>query len=216
MSPEPTKHGATFCSEILKAIRELTPDIPLSTRALEPFAGVGTGHQLGFDSLGVELEREWACQHDRNIVGDVLHLDDVLPRGMRFGLAYSSPCYGNRFADKDFRDSAAGNYAKWLGRLASDGSSCHMQWGRRYKEFHVEAWRQVVDRLDGPFLLNISDHKRCTEPFRRAKVTDFHIGVFNDLGFRVVACVPVETPRLQYGANPLRMPAEMIIRFERS
>src|SRR5712692_2421523 len=114
----PSKQGARFSPDILEAIAELVGDLPRSSRVLDPFAGVGGVHALGFDSVGVELETEWATQHPRTIVANALALPFAPGT---FDAVITSPAYGNRLADRDMRPSCAGTYAKWLGREASAG-----------------------------------------------------------------------------------------------
>jgi hypothetical protein len=87
-------------------------------RLLDPFAGVGRCHDLGdvagIETVGVELEPEWAAADPRTIVGDAL----ALPFGeAEFDLLFTSPCYGNRMADHhEARDACA----------ACGGSGCRV------------------------------------------------------------------------------------------
>ncbi|HEY5170692.1 MAG TPA: hypothetical protein VIK54_03085, partial [Acidimicrobiia bacterium] len=181
-------------------------------RVLDPFAGVGGVHALGFDSVGVELEPEWATQHPRTLVANALALPFAPGT---FDAVITSPAYGNRLADRDMRPSCAGTYAKWLGREASAGSACHLQWGDPYRAFHQAAWCEAVRvlRFGGRFVLNVSDHVRDK---RRQAVTAWHVRTLLELGLAFRDCVAVITPRLRNGANAeARVPAELIVAFEK-
>lgn len=89
----PPAHPAKFSESILHKLDEI---LPTTGNLLDPFAGVGKIHSLGRASIGVELEPEWAMQHNRTIVGNALHLP--FPDAS-FDIVCTSPCYGNRMAD---------------------------------------------------------------------------------------------------------------------
>lgn len=103
------RHPAKFTDVILDTMLEMWPDDAFGP-ILDPFAGTGKVHlladQLGLDSFGVELEREWAVQAPSRrldpagtsitMVGDAL----MLPfPSASVGCVVTSPCYGNRMAD---------------------------------------------------------------------------------------------------------------------
>lgn len=70
-------------------------------RVLDPFAGVGRIHDLPrrtADTVGVELEPEWAACRARTIVGDATQLPAEWTD--TFDALITSPTYGNRLADK--------------------------------------------------------------------------------------------------------------------
>lgn len=100
-------HPAKFSDPILDAVEgELRahlfgPDHVL----LDPFAGVGRVHELadrlGCDSVGVELEAEWAATHERTICGDSTILSALIgPYHGHVDALVTSPAYGNRMADQ--------------------------------------------------------------------------------------------------------------------
>lgn len=100
-------HPAKFSDPILDAIEaELRshlfgPDSVLC----DPFAGVGRVHELaerlGCDSIGVELEPEWAATHSRTICGDSTALSALVgPYAGQVDAIVTSPAYGNRMADQ--------------------------------------------------------------------------------------------------------------------
>lgn len=108
--PVVPKHPATFSVPIqtelvdmLDAeIRRQAKDYPLNV--LDPFAGVGTIHnlvdeaELPLVTFGLELQPEWAAAHPQTVCGSVLEVDRIFERPM-FEVIATSPCYGNRMAD---------------------------------------------------------------------------------------------------------------------
>lgn len=97
-------HPAKFSAPIITALTTLLaqhcPAGPLMpARVLDPFAGPGGVHQLAspaYDTVGIELEPEWALQHPRNLVGDATRLP--FETGS-FDAIITSPVYGNRLSD---------------------------------------------------------------------------------------------------------------------
>jgi hypothetical protein len=224
----PVTHPAKYSESVIPAIKDMLiranrADVRAVDTVLDPFAGTGRIHQLRpvFTTTGLELEPEWASMSPHTIVGDALKTP--FPGGT-FDAVASSPTYGNRMADKDMRPSCAGTYMKGLGRQATNGSSCHMQWGDEYRKFHrlwlAEMYRVLRGKITldgwtspGWLILNISDHYRNNE---RQPVTAWFIECARQLGFQLVDLVPVETPRLTRGANGKRVDAEMVILFRKS
>lgn len=217
---KPHKHPAKFSPGILAEIRELLDAREFTGLILDPFGGTGLIHTLRDrlrPTISIELEPEWANQRagDETVVGDCrVVMREMYRKGRRVNAIITSPAYGNRFADKDMRESCAGTYMKGLQREASAGSSCHLQWGPKYKRFHCEAWAAAVLllELDGVFVLNIQDHYRGK---RRQGVAGWHVGVLEELGMRVVDIVPVPTAHLKRGANSERC-TELLIAMEKA
>lgn len=215
-------HPAKFTDSILEeAARVLWARLPKSAVILDPFAGTGKGvaflRERGFDhAVGTDLEPAGAWG-DAVSYPELVALCDATNLGTLFlpesiEAVFTSCTYANRFADKDMRPSCAGTYAKGLGRHATPGSSCHLQWGDAYREFHLQAWSEVATVLKpgGLFLLNVSDHyrKKSVQP-----VTAWHVSTICELGFEWIDARSVATPRMTRGANAKRCEVEWLHLF---
>lgn len=204
----PADHPAKFSVNVLKAMTvalmdfaDLARGAPFE-RILDPFAGTGLVHRFGpmfGETVGVELEPEWAAHHPRTIVGDAQTLpfpDDS------FDCMITSPCYGNRMADHhEAKDASKRNtYRHTLGRELSPGSTATVQWGSLYREIHFNAWweAQRVLTPDALVLLNVSNHIRGGV---EQMVAEWHLTEWLDDGFKLVSAVPVPTSRNRNGAN---------------
>lgn len=197
-------------------------------RILDPFAGVGRVHRLAVpdlvETVGIELEPEWAACHPDTICADSLaHMRDVTAPGQFrwYDLVVTSPCYGNRLADQhDAQDgSTRRSYRHDLGRPLSEGSSAGMQWGKAYWTFHAEAYRLIRGVLRQPdgddpgglLLLNVSNfyrHKAEVPAVTWHRGACYGAGMVEDGAARFV-----ETQRLTYGENRDRSQAEVILRM---
>lgn len=178
---EPRAHPAPFSLPVLDYIATvLEEEAELRNkkklRVLDPFAGIGRIHDLPHDTVGVELEPEWAQQHPKTEVGDATNMRF---RAKSFDVVAYSPCYGNRMADshnnKDACKACEGwgqwyeqvdnksylvtcksckgtalshrrSYTHYLGHKLSDNSAGDMHWGPKYRRFH---WRflEEADRV---------------------------------------------------------------------
>ena len=93
-------HPAKFSKPILEKLESLTLGLPDGARVLDPFAGVGGIHSLSrFETVGVELEPEWAKAHDRTLVGDSRYLETMFDFEM-FDAIITSPGYASRMSDR--------------------------------------------------------------------------------------------------------------------
>ena len=208
------KHPAKFSRAIVEAIeRTLVAYVPPGTLAgeptvLDPFAGVGTIHRLrkiGYQTVGVELEREWADQHPGTICGDSTRLAELVYPFSAFDAVVTSPAYGNRMADAyDGRDgSRRSTYRLALGRPLSDGNGAGLHWGDEYRELHWIVWQQCAQVLKpgGFFLLNVSDFVKndYTQP-----VALWHAATLSRLGFQLVRWEPIDTQRFGLGSDASR------------
>jgi ParB-like chromosome segregation protein Spo0J len=189
-------HPATFPRAVMEVFVELIPDDSI---VLDPFAGVGTIHELhlvrGIITNGIELEPEWAAAHPRTICGDSQRAAELLP-GIAVDVIATSPAYGNRLADSYNASDphARRSYSIDIGRplSADSGAGLHFDKDGRYETLHRNVWASVTSMLEpgGLFLLNCKDFKRAGKVM---PVTGWHIRCLTDLGLRVVdlRCIPV-------------------------
>ena len=101
MKTEPRAHPAPFSLPVLDAIGAVLEHEAFilgkkKLRVLDSFAGIGRIHDLPHNTVGVELEPEWAQQHPNTEVGDATKLRF---RANSFDAYATSVCYGNRMAD---------------------------------------------------------------------------------------------------------------------
>lgn len=99
------KHPAKFSKGFVEMFRSLLHEyleqpwrLP-EPAVLDPFAGVGTIHQLRpeFITYGMEIEKEWAEQSQFTLTGDSTQMPDYWTE--TFDAVVTSPTYGNRMAD---------------------------------------------------------------------------------------------------------------------
>jgi len=211
-------HPARYSSGMVELFAEMLVDHGIiSGNVLDPFAGTGRIHELrdlgDWDTVGIELEPEWAAMSPHTIHGDALNIpfDDE-----HFAAIVTSPTYGNRLADSHNASDPEKrrSYTHDLGRKLSDGNSGAMQWGADYRLFHMQAWEEAVRALrpGGLFLLNIKDHVRDG---KRQKVCGWHVGTLQELGLHVTDWVPFGAPSLKAGANADQRCTEVVIALMR-
>jgi SAM-dependent methyltransferase len=186
-------------------------------RVLDPFAGTGRIHKLAelgpYDTIGIEIEPEWAAMHERTFRGNALALQFEADS---FDAVVTSPTYGNRFADKHTPKDASRRrgYTHDLGRQLHEANSGAMQWGEQYRDFHRLAWAEVrrVLKPEGRFVLNLKDHIRKGD---RQYVAGWHVTELCRMGFDLLMHTEVEARGMRDGANhDLRVPAEQVYVFE--
>lgn len=220
MSIQESKHPAKFADVVVEMMREeLAPF--RGKFVLDPFAGIGKIMQLypDFQVIGVEIEPEWASQTMGVVCMDSLHWMKqylaIVGPGV-FPAIATSPCYGNRMADKLILDGTKRyTYANALGRNLSKGNSGSLQWGDAYREFHAEAWSLAVEILQegGRFLLNIKDHIRGG---KHQYVTEWHVETLIGLGLTYVKHLRIPSHNMGHGQNhDVRVPNEWLVVFER-
>ena len=210
--PRPN-HPAKYSAGMMRLAAQLLPD---GGRILDPMAGVGRIHRLqqhGFETVGVELEAEWAAEHPDTIRGDAraLHFPDG-----RFDGIVTSPPYGNRMADGLLLDGTTRRtYSNALGRDLAEGNAGGLQWGDAYRKLMAEVWAEAVRALcpGGRFVLFHRDHIRDGQWI---PVTGWHIATLMSLGLTLWTVAGVPTPGFGYGQNAqVRAGGEVMVVFDR-
>lgn len=210
------RHPAKFTDALIEPMRVMLQLNHSGSLVLDPFAGTGKIHALHpeYNTVGIEIEPEWAALHPRTICGDALRLP--FSAGA-FDTVCTSPTYGNRMADTyNGRDGSRRNtYRIAIGRDLNQHNSGGLQWGKRYRSFHVAAWNEArrVLRPGGLLLLNMKDHIRrgVVQP-----VTAWHVETITAAGFVQVDAWRVPCPGLRYGRNgAARVDYESLIMFKR-
>lgn len=110
----PAKFTASILDALEDELRTRLPNSGMDDVILDIFGGVGGVHKLadrfmGLTTVAVELEREFADNHERTVCGDSSNLgrSELLQQavaaitgGRRPNAIVTSPAYGNRLADQ--------------------------------------------------------------------------------------------------------------------
>jgi DNA modification methylase len=102
-----------------------------------------------------------------------------------------------------------------LGRKLTKGNTGNLQWGKKYRQAHVEIWQECIRVLkpNGIFILNISDHIRKGEVI---PVSNWHKETLVKMGLKHIDTILVETKRMRFGANShLRVDYENVFVFRK-
>jgi DNA modification methylase len=147
------KHPAPYSRAILDAIQRLLPS-DRSLRLLDPFAGTGSIHELGFASVGVEIRPAWAAMHPRTVNADATRLPFA---DNSFDLVATSPVYPTGMTDaftaRDGSDRLT--YMHRYGALIGErnpsnhpndlGASNARRDARRYWALSEKAWKESLE-----------------------------------------------------------------------
>jgi len=205
-------HPAKFSDEILAYLmRELAP----YNRILDPFGGSGKIHTLDRLICGkvfsTELEFPWIERNQGAINANAL----MLPfQDQTFDCICTSPTYGNRMADTYTDGSNRITYTAKLGRKLHPDNSGSLQWGEKYRQFHIQAWNEITRVLEtgGSLILNIKNHIRGGD---EQEVTEWHIATLRSLGYALRTHAEIATQSMGYGENrDVRVEYENVITFD--
>jgi hypothetical protein len=214
------KHPAIYSDHFIPIFSKLLIN---SHNILDPFAGIGKiGLIKNHGFLGKitcnELEEEWTKSEysiDEWHIGDAANMK--WSKDNYFDAICTSPTYGNRMADhhnaKD--NSKRITYKHYLGRNLNEENTGMMQWGEKYRNKHIEIYKECKRVLnnDGLFIINISDHIRKGEII---KVSEWHKEILINLGLIFLEEIKCETKRMKYGKNAeLRTKYEYIYVFKK-
>ena len=208
-------HPAKYTDALLLTMAQMLKG---RRRILDPFGGTGKVFLLeawlpDAQIEAVEIEPEWAAINPRTTHGNALDLP--WPAGY-FDAVCTSPTYGNRMADTTFSSSIGNTWQTYtckIGRRLHPDNSGAMDWGDKYRDFHVAAWTEArrVLQPGGAFVLNIKDHIRGGEV---QHVTEWHVKTLQGLGFVEREHKRINTPSMRYGRNgDKRVEYESVILF---
>jgi SAM-dependent methyltransferase len=206
-------HPARYTSDLIPLFADLLRAYSFpGAHVLDPFAGTGRIHELHpeFDTVGIELEKEWSDLHERTQQGNAL---DLPFDPETFDAIVTSPTYGNRLADSHNASDPERrrSYTHDLGRDLGDDNSGVLHWrttapgagamgSSDYRNFHEKAWDEavLVLRPGGLFILNMCDHVRdgLVQP-----VTAWHCWLLGRLGLDWMESRSIPTRKLRQGAN---------------
>lgn len=214
-----TNHPAKFSDALLPVFASMLKG---NEKVLDPFGGTGKIYSLlqwhpNLIIDAVEIEKEWATLDPRTTLGDALAL---AWENNYFDVILTSPVYGNRMSDSLRvpkstwkKDHKYITYAQFLGKKLSPNNGGSLQWGNKYRDFHVKAWAEAkrVLKNNGTFILNIKNHIRKGE---EQLVTEWHIETLESIGFKLLDQVKIDTPSMKFGQNGnKRVSYESVLKF---
>ncbi len=214
------KHPATYTNSFIPKFAELLIGCD---NVLDIFGGVGKLaliKEYGFTGKVIcnELEPEWAETSPYNV--DEWHIGDAAnmawAESNSFDAICTSPTYGNRMADHhNAKDgSKRVTYKHFLGRDLNEANTGRMQWGDKYREKHLEIYKECARVLKdgGLMIVNVSDHIRKGQV---VNVVEWHKEALTNFGMKLIDEIKIETPRMGFGQNAKsRVQHECILVFK--
>ena len=197
-------HPCTYSKQLHPHLRQLLAG---AHRALDPFAGIGTFHQLlpeSCEGVGVEIEPEWAAQHPNTVLGDSHYL--IAMFGLNaFDTVVSSPVYPNGCADNFRPADTSRRYtyrAALGGRPLTEGSTAGVGRGlnRKHNEMHTAIAQQIVGVLqpDGRLIWNVKD---VIAAGQIVPVVQWWADLWATLGLRPIDRIDIPCPGIRHGTN---------------
>jgi tRNA G10 N-methylase Trm11 len=211
-----TKHPAKYSNEIIsKILSEVQLRLDTGSIILDPFAGIGGVHILypKYNTIGIEIEEEWALQHPKNICFDSTKLNELI-HAESVDAIVTSPAYGNRMSDQykgDSKNSKRYTYRLSLGRELSENNGAKFNWSKKYRELHSKVWQEcyLILKSGGYIFLNSSNHIRSGE---QILVNEWHLSELLSLGFKIDEILSIKTKRMKHGSNAdLRVDSEKLM-----
>jgi hypothetical protein len=200
------KHPAKYNDKFIPIFAEL---LSSSKNILDPFAGTGKiglikNHGFVGRIFCNEIEKEWGNSSIHPV--DEWHFCDSANMDWAideyFDAICTSPTYGNRMADHfNSKDSSKRiTYKHYLGKDLNKNNTGRMQWGAKYKEKHLEIYKECkrVLKLNGIFILNVSDHIRKGKV---VKVSKWHEEILLNIGMTKIKEILIKTERMKFGKN---------------
>jgi len=203
--PSSVKHPAKYTDSFIPKFAELLNGC---ANVLDPFGGVGKLALIkehGFNGKVVcnEIEPEWVESSEYDVdqwsVGDAANLQFA---NNEFDAICTSPTYGNRMADHfEAKDGSKRiTYRHFLGRPLDENNTGRMQWGKKYKQKHIEIYQECLRVLkpNGLMIVNVSDHIRKGQV---VAVVEWHKQALLNFGMKLIDEIKIETPRMGFGQN---------------
>lgn len=211
------KHPAVYTNSFIPVFAELLEG---KDNVLDVFGGTGKLaliKDFGFSGRVIcnEIEKEWANssvhQVDEWRIGDAAKMDWA--KSETIDAICTSPTYGNRMADHfESKDGSSRiTYRHTLGRCLSEHNTGRMQWGEKYRQKHLEVYKECfrVLKPSGSMIVNISNHIRNGEEI---DVVAWHKEALRLSGFELIEERKIKTPRMGFGRNGnLRVECEVIL-----
>jgi len=204
------KHPAKYTDGLIPIFQRM---IPAGSLVLDPFAGTGKIHLLPFETVGVEIEKEWADMHPDTICADSTSLPFT---DGSFDVICTSPTYGNRMADHhNAKDGSKRNtYTHVLGRQLHNNNTGRMHFGEKYKALHIAVYLECkrVLRDGGLFILNV---KNFIKQGKEVDVFNWHKDALENIGFSLIEIDRLAVNGNGFGANSkARVQHEIVAKFK--